>query len=165
MTLVGRILAVVLILVIVPLFTFSACNPAVERTMRNPDIYRDAFINQNIFEEVMAVALPAIVQSAKTADIHLEGAPVQLSEVIQTVSQEDREAATKELVPPEWLQAQFEVIVDSLLSLFKGDFSALDNPIDLNALKIRLTGEPAQQAAERIILAAPECTAGLRHHH
>jgi hypothetical protein len=48
MRLLGRILSAALILVIVPLFTLSACNLAFERTIRNPDIYKNAFEHQNI---------------------------------------------------------------------------------------------------------------------
>jgi hypothetical protein len=159
MRLLGRILSAALILVIVPLFTLSACNLAFERTVRNPDIYKNAFEHQNIYNDLLPVALPAIFQAARNRSGQIAGLPVDYNDLASVLTPDDWRVITAELIPPEWLKAQFEQIVDTILNVLNNDFSGLNAPVNLSELKTRLTGEPAQKAAEYIITTAPECSA------
>jgi hypothetical protein len=159
MKLLGRMLATALILVIVPLFMLSACNLAFERTMRDPATYTHAFENQNVYDDLLPVALPAIFQAAGTGGKHIEGLPVEYRDITTTLDSDDWRVITSELVPPQWLKAQFEQSVNTALSLLNNDFSVLERPVDLSDLKARLSGDEAQRAAEYIITTAPDCTA------
>lgn len=160
----GRILAVFLILIIVPLFIAAACNMAFTRTMINPETYRDAFENQDVFNDLLPVALPAIVRAAGTPDgnTHLEemSSAVSLKAIVDTL-EGDRDTlreVTNLLIPPVWLENQFDQMIDILFGMFRGDFSVLETPMDLAEIRNRLMGESAQDAARLILDAAPECT-------
>ncbi len=162
---VGRTLAVFLVMGIVPLFVVAACNFAFAQTMINPETYRTAFANPDIFNDLLPVTLPAIIDAAATqdSDTATQGALAQISlgAIGERVARENREAwqeITNLLIPPEWLENQFNQVIDILFGVIEGDFAALETSMDLTEIRSRLTGDAAKQATTLLLEAAPACT-------
>jgi hypothetical protein len=158
MKILGRICAILLIAIIGPLFTFAACNFALYQTMLNPATYQDAFSNPAIFDDLLPIALPGIIEAAHQEELNITELPVSFAEVITTLDDDEWRAIATDLVPPAWLKAQFEQALNFFLSISNGDYSVLNNPIDLRDVQAKLTGDNAAQIAQRIIVAAPNCT-------
>ncbi|MCU0512005.1 MAG: hypothetical protein MUE40_05475 [Anaerolineae bacterium] len=160
MTLFGRLIALFLMLVVIPLFTVSACGLATQRTLRDPAVYTSTFENQNIFDDIVPEVLPAIVAAAAPGSVAaaVDNSTVDLRAIVTALSRDDMREVTTRLIPPAWLQAQFERFIRTVLKIFENDLTVLDAPIDLSELKTRLVGDSAQSAAAYILNNAPDCT-------
>jgi hypothetical protein len=162
MRIVGRIIGVILMLAAIPLFVLAACNTAVDTTLRAPETYADVLANDAIFEDLLPVALPAIMQAAAAEGIDSDEigieAPIQVGTVTSVLEAEEWREVTNLLVSPTWLQERTNQLVNAMLSVINGDADVINEPFDLTDLRQRLTGDEAQQAAELILNSAPECT-------
>jgi hypothetical protein len=163
MKIVGRTAALLLMLLIVPLFTAATCNFALYQTVRNADTYRNAFNDPMLFEDIIPLALPAVLNAARLHKeelaLDLGDLPFNTRDVMRTLSPEAWGEATAQIITPIWLQQQVGTFVELLLRVIDGDFTMLDDPIDMSELKARLEGEPALVAARLIVEAAPPCNA------
>lgn len=162
MHILGRIAGVILILVAIPLFILAACNIAVDTTVRAPETYADVLANDAVFEDLLPVALPAIIQAANNegvdaSDLEID-APIKLIDVTAALSDEKWREVTNLLVSPAWLQERTTQLVNAMLSIVNGNLDVINEPFDLSDLRQRLAGDEAQQAAELVLNSAPECT-------
>ena len=158
---VGKIAGVLLTLIAVPLFVLAACNAAIDKTIRSPETYADTLANDAIFQDLVPVALPAIMQaaSAEMGEVNfLEDSSVQLQDVMETLEPEAWREVTNLLVSPDELQERTNQLVTAMLNIANGNLDAINDEFDLTDLRQRLAGEEAQQAAVLILENAPECT-------
>lgn len=157
MRLVGRIVALTLSLLAIPLFTLAACNVAIASTLFAPQTYERVIADEMLFEDLLGLALPALVEGLANNPTE-DDAVVRLEEIIRVLDQQTWEDVTALLVPVEWLQARTEQMVLGVLRILEGDFSHLEEPFNVREVRARLVGEQATQAATLIITRAPECT-------
>jgi len=159
MRLLGQVASIILALIAIPLFTAAACNIAVQISLLSPDTYRDALADETIFEDLLPVTLPALIQIVSETDPEFaESFPINSAAVNQNLSREERREIAELLIPGGWLQVRFNQLVDALLRIAAGDFDVINEPVNLGEVRQRLSGEEAEQAAAIIINAAPACT-------
>jgi hypothetical protein len=161
MRFVGKIVGILLTLVAVPLFVLAACNAAIDKTIRSPETYADTLANDAIFQDLVPVALPAIMQaaSAEMGEVNfLEDSPVQLQDVMETLEPEAWREVTNLLVSPAELQERTNQLLTAMLNIANGNLDAIHDEFDLTDLRQRLAGTEAQQATALILDNAPECT-------
>ena len=152
----GRVVGFLLAVVAIPLFTMASCNLAVESTMLNPDTYKGAFEDQAVFDDLLPLAFPTIF--AQGDDIDQSDFPVDLQQVTSVLDTEGWRAVLGELVPASWLQARYDQFVDAWVGALRGDFSQLESDVDFSEIRDRLTGPEAQQAADALLSAVPDCS-------
>lgn len=162
MQFVGKISGGILTLIAVLLFILAACNAAVDSTIRAPETYADTLENDAIFEDLVPVALPAIIQAANHENIEdiglVDESPVRIGDIISALEAEEWRAVTNLLISPEWLQSRTDQLVTSMLNIVNGNLDVINDPFDLTDIRHRLAGEEAQEAATLIIDSAPDCT-------
>lgn len=167
MRILGQIVSFLLAAVAVPLFVLASCNYAIEQTLLSPDTYRAALDDEQIFEDILPVALTIIVEESQRPTNRPSGAPpppdsddlpVQVRDVIEAIDTEALREVTNILVPPDWLQARSEQIFEIGTGLLAGEAAILDEPVSFDEIKNRWSGTQAEEAASLIVASAPECT-------
>ncbi len=152
-----RSIGVILAGLAVILLTISACTVGVRSAVFNPDTYKDAFENQNFYREIIPLALPAILESAER-EANDSNNPIDFNNLSNTLSQEDWQIISDQLIPADWLQTQVEGTVDVVFLAFEGDFSGVGSSINFDPVIRRLSGDTAFGVAEYVISVAPDCT-------
>lgn len=153
----GQILSFLIAALAIPLFTIMACNLALMPVLISPGTYRTVLEDEAVFEELIPVALPAILAEVEEDNVSVTTDNINLIELIEVTDAETLRAVSDLLIPPEWLQSQTQILVNAYQGLLEGDYTSLDQPLALNALRNRFIAE-ANNAAEIIILNAPDCT-------
>lgn len=162
MRIIRQIGAILLLLVIIPLFVLAACDSALNAAVFNPETYEDAIDDPLLFDELLTVALPAILQAAAAESVNnspFDGSPINLSELSSNLDEETWREVTRLLIPADWLQKRTEQLLQSTNSIVSGDYSVLDQSFEMAVLQERFQGEEATRAAELIINESPACTA------
>jgi hypothetical protein len=151
----GRLIAAVFALFAVVLFAVAIWNSAGQSTVLNADTYKDGLASQNIYEDIIPVALPALARSSSAP----QNAVVNFNDITEAIGSDNWRAIANDLVPPDWLQQQVEQGIDLTFAWIHGDTdAALVESFDLKSLHERLTGEEGKQAVDRVIRSAPACT-------
>jgi hypothetical protein len=155
-TVLSRLIAILLVVVTIFLFTLAIWNAAFEQTFLNPDVFKKGLGKQDIYADIIPVAVPALLSAS---DIDSEATGVSIKAITETLPADDWRAVSNELVPPEWLQTQVERMLDLFFAWVNGDTNATyQETIDFQGFADRLTGEEGQVAVQRIIDSAPSCT-------
>jgi len=154
-----RLFALILVAIAVPLLAFAVWMGAQLPVLLNADTYKNGLNEQNIYPDIVPVALPAMIE-AINEDSPARNVPQdgRLTQVINRLSPEDWRAVATELVPPQWLQQQTETMLDTLFAYFNGETDTLNLTFDMTVFRDGLIGEEGQRAAARIVSAAPACT-------
>lgn len=156
----GRFASFVLMLIAIPLFVMAACSASFETALLSPATYESALSNEFVADNVIPLALPAIIEIVDANDELLirSEIPVDLRDLSDALTLEDWRVVTQQLAPSEWLQAQTTQIINILLSILSGNLDVLEQRIDVAELRERLRGEAADEAARTIIENAPRCS-------
>lgn len=166
MRLIGQIFSFVLAGITVPLFVLASCNYAVEQTLLSPNTYQAVLDDEQIFEDIIPVALNVIVEESERP-VSPPGAPprpdvddipLQLRDITEALTPTDLRDMTSILIPPEWLQARSQQLFEVGTGLLTGDYDTLEDPVDFTVIRERWSGDEAVEAASLIIDAAPSCT-------
>lgn len=162
MRLLGTILSALFALLAIVLFTAAACTIAFQSTLFNRATYDDVLEDNAIFEDVLTVALPAVL-NAPEAEIDFEGrdeSPVNIQEIVRALEAKPDvwERVTSLLIPTGWLQQNAILLVDGLFAVAEGNLAAIEQEVDLSEIRSRFLGDEAEQAARLIITEAPICT-------
>ncbi len=161
MRIIRQFFAGIILLVAIPLFMLAACNSALNAAVFNPNTYEEAFADPLLFDDLLNVALPAILQAAEEnvpEEMPFQNSPVQLAELSEELDEATWREVTTLLIPPAWLQARADQLLESLSNIVTGDYSTLENSFELEVIHQRLTGEEAAQAATLIITESTRCS-------
>jgi len=162
MRIIRQIFALFLILIIVPLFVLAACDSALNAAVFNPQTYEAAIDDPQLFDGLLTVALPAIFQAAEIenpGESPFEGNPINLGELSANLDEQTWQEVTTLLIPPQWLQARAEQLLNAMNAIVRDDFSVLDQSFELSEVQRRFQGEQATEAARLIFTEAPACSA------
>jgi hypothetical protein len=154
-----RIMGVALVLAVLFIFPVGVWVAVGANTVLSPATYISGLASQNIYEDIVPVALPALASQVEDNS----GAPRELIESINAIQQAIGEDAWREvadlLVPPAWLQQQIEGSIDRLSAeLEREDNTSNVMLFDLGEIQARVSGVEGDQAIQIILNAAPECT-------
>lgn len=162
MRIIRKIGAAFLTLFVIPLFVLASCNSALNAAVFNPQTYQEAFDDPQLFDDLLNVALPAILEGAEESTpggIGFEDSPVSLGELSTRLDEDTWREVTTLLIPPDWLQSRADQLVQGISDVVIGDYEGLDASFELEVVQDRFEGEEAARAAAIIISEAPVCTA------
>jgi hypothetical protein len=156
MLLIRRIVGASLIAVAVVLAAPGIWVVAAADTISSADTYKNGLADQNIYEDIVPIALPALARA-----LEKEGASPAIITNINTIrSSIDADTwrnITNALVPPDWLQAEVESAIDN--TILKLDDPETESYIaNVATLQDRLTGRTGEGVIEAIIDGAEPCT-------
>ena len=154
-----RLFALLLVAIVVPLLAFAVWMGAQLPALLNADTYKSGLREQNIYPDIVPVALPAMIE-AINEEMPANDLPQdeRLAQIINRLSPEDWRAVATDLVPPRWLQQQTESMLDSLFAYLRAETDTLNITFDMTTFREGLLGEQGERAATRIVSAAPVCT-------
>lgn len=158
MRILGWLAAFLLMALSVLLFTLSAWNVAFAEALYSSSTYDAVLDDERVFEDLLPVALPALLEASEQDESFENDAPVDIAAVNDALSREAWRELTGLLVPPEWLQAQADQIVSVLLRIVEGDLTALQDSVEFTEIRSRLRGDEANRAVDLILNEAPLCT-------
>jgi len=151
----SAIFVVVLFIIVV---SISSCTVAFRESLINIDTYKETLIEQKVYEDIIPYIIPAILRENQANLNSAESFSIDLNDIDRFMSIEDWRRVSDELIPAEWVQNQTESILDTIDRIKYGDFSRLENIIDLSEVVERLQGDAGKRASEIIIASAPDCS-------
>lgn len=169
MRIIGRITALLLALLAIPMLTMASCNLAIERTLLAEETYRGLLDDDAIFEDFLSVVLPALMEVAEENQASLPPPPdhfnpenadnlIQLQDITSALNPEARREVVSILVPSEWLQARTQQVFGIITGIMSENFTVLEETIDFDEIRRRWTGTEAADAAQIIVEQAMPCT-------
>ncbi|MCB9459469.1 MAG: hypothetical protein H6670_07455 [Anaerolineaceae bacterium] len=153
----ARLLAVAIALWAVLFFLLAAIDLAVSQAIFNTDTYRAALSRDQVYQELVPNLLTVIVSETRANPT--QGLPFNVSGLSERISGEEWHTITADLIPPEWIGQQIDLVISVIDGVTTGRFGIVDQPIDLVPLKRNLTGTANETAVEQLFLALPACTA------
>jgi len=108
---VRRISAVILVFILVSFFTFALFATQVNDSFANPGFYKDQMRKADVYNFIYDEALPAALDEIDEDDD--PDNPIEIPPI-----KDDVIAAVRKILPPEWLQEQFEMVVDLAIPYF-----------------------------------------------
>lgn len=125
----------------------------------NPDTYKDGLANQNVYPDIVPVALPALAREInQQAAENGEQIPLTFSQIIQGLRPDDWQAIANELVPPDWLRIQIESAIDAIFTWINSDNTEFLGSVNVSEIRDRLSGDEGQRVVNRIIEVSPQCS-------
>lgn len=161
MSFVKNFIGFILMLVAVPILTFASCNLAIDNALRSESTYKEAFASESVFENLVPVTLPAILEAVTITELNeIEQAlqaTVDLRDLNRLLNREDWVEISNALVPSDWLRQTYNRIVEIALSLIRGDEDARSAQIDVSELRQRFSEERIEEVTELILTKLPAC--------
>lgn len=117
----------------------------------SPAPYKRALARQHIYERLPALVAADLAVSVEEASE--EALPFKFA------SRQDFERILSDLLPPEWLRAQAEGVVDQVFAHLRSDDEQASIVISLAEVKERISGPQGTDAILRLIRSWPPCTA------
>jgi hypothetical protein len=149
-----RLTAVLLALVAILLFPLAVWVGSGVNVVLSPETYKDGLASQNIYADIVPVALPAFAEAMLTDN----ETQLRLAQIARALPADKWRDIANQLVPPEWLKGQMEQGLDSFFLWLDSDEPTFTRTIDFSVVSEHLTGEGGQTAAREIVEALPPCT-------
>jgi hypothetical protein len=157
MRLIGRILAIVLVLIIPLLLMAASCNLALYNTMSNEQTYRNAFADRSLLDDIRPFAIPALFDAAGR-EVEATSGMISMQSVIDTIDIKNWETAMEEVVSASWMQNRFDQLLQLFTGILEDNYSTLDESVDVESIQTGLQGENGEAVAASLLAAAPVCT-------
>jgi hypothetical protein len=154
----SRAIALFIVFLFIMIVSVSAYMLAFRESLINVETYKETLVNQNVYEDIVPYIIPVLLENNQTELNSDESFSIDLNDIDQFMSVDDWRRVSNELIPAEWLQNQTESILDSINLIKQGDFSRIENVVDLSEVVERLQGTDGKLAAEIIINSAPDCS-------
>ena len=119
-----RILTIPLIIIFVALLIVLLPVSQLNDTVGNPEFYKDHIQQADLYNFVYDEVLPAGLDELETGD--LSDIPIDISAI-----KDDIVSIARKILPPDWLQAQIEAAIDTILPYFLGDIDGFTYTIAL----------------------------------
>ena len=156
----GKVLAFGCALAFVVLLPVSLLTDNVQQHLMKPDLYKHDLAEQEVYSQFPSLLADELTKAFKglkpeeAADPGMQA----LTEMIQSLDEEDWQYILTTLLPEDWAQTQFESILDELFAFLDGDTESLDTAVSLEELKINFAGPEGVLVLERLIQALSPCT-------
>lgn len=119
-----RAIAVLLIIASVILLTVLLPVTQLNDTAANPRFYEDRLDEANVYDSIYDEMLPAALEELEADAI--SDSPIAIAPI-----SDDLAAAARKAVPPEWLRAQAETAIESVLPYVVGDSDSFTVTVEL----------------------------------
>jgi hypothetical protein len=150
---IGRGIAGILVVPSIALIVICAFTLAIVPAMANPENIKTALAEQEIYEDVVPSLLPALLDANRNVET---GFPLAFTDIRDNMSPDDWRAVANDLVPPPWVQTQFETALTGFYAYLDGA-PTISYQLDLEPLAARLAGVEGERAARRITSLARPC--------
>ncbi len=156
---ISRAFAVFFVLLFILIASLSACTAAFRDTLINVDTYKQVFVEQDLYEDIVPYVIPAILRNSQETIGEDAEFLIDLNDIASVMTTENWRAVSEELIPAEWLQTQTESVLDTLNQISMGNLEQAGNIIDVTEVIERLQGQEGRNASKIIIASAPDCNA------
>ena len=112
-----RLVAVLLALVAVLLFPLAVWVGSGVNVVLSPETYKAGLASQNIYADMVPVALPAFAEAMLTDNV----TQLRFAQIARALPADKWREIANELVPPEWLKGQMEQGLDSFFLWLESD--------------------------------------------
>ncbi|MGB2856221.1 MAG: hypothetical protein WBC61_06210, partial [Dehalococcoidia bacterium] len=119
-----RILTIPLIIIFVALLIVLLPVSQINDTVGSTEFYKDHIQQADLYNFVYDEVLPAGLDELETGD--LSDIPIDISAI-----KDDIVSIARKILPPDWLQAQIEAAIDTILPYFLGDIDGFTYTIVL----------------------------------
>lgn len=151
---IGRGIAGLLVFPTIMLIVICAFTLALVPAIANPENLKTAMAEQRIYDEIVPSLLPALLNSTSEVETDF---PLVFTEIRDNMSPDDWRAVANDLIPPWWLQEQFETALEGFYAYLNGA-PTINYALDLDPIAERLAGEEGERAARRITTLAKPCS-------
>lgn len=150
-------LCAILFIIVLPitLITYSA-----QQHLMQPVLYKTALEAQNIYQQIpdlLADEIAHTLSQAAPTEAATSGEQA-LTELFQTLEEEDWRYILVTLMPAGWAQTETETVLDDLFVFMDGETENLDISLSLEPFKANLEGPQGELVLERLVDALPPCT-------
>jgi hypothetical protein len=147
----ARVISILLCIAFVLSSILSVFMTATERRLMNASIYKNALVQQQIYDR-----LPGAIAQQLAAAIKTQPTSSGIPSFLQNLSAANWELIVTGLAPPDLLRSETEGLIDQLFAYWNGEQDSVS--LDLTPLKDRLVGSAGQEALLNLIRAQPACT-------
>jgi hypothetical protein len=141
------VLAVILMFATIPsVFTIPS-----EVFLFQAESYKEAMRSQRFYQNFPGWMAELVVEG------DLEGMQ-EMPAALQNLQYEEYERMLRAVLPPEWVAAEIEAVIDEFWAYMNFQTTALDMTIELDEPKERLTGPGSDVVIQTIMNTWPECT-------
>lgn len=155
----SRASAVFVVVLFIIIASISACTVSFRESLTNVDTYKETLVEQKVYEDIIPYVIPAILRENQNQFNSDQSFSIDLNDIDRFMSIEDWRQVSDELIPAQWVKTQTEAVLDTINRIKYGDFSQLENIVDLSEVVERLQGDAGQRASEIIITSASDCSA------
>ncbi len=149
MRLIGRIIAVLLILLMIPTTAMAFWLFNADRVATDPAAYKNALQTGFAYTDFLA---------AITESFSHEGVPRRADAVLMGITPDVWPLITPQLMPPESARKLVNTNIDAIFNWIDGTAATLQTGLDLSDLKSRLSDKYAVTAVDTIVAHLPRCT-------
>ncbi len=149
---IGTTIAVMLIPITVMWIVFGVLIGATLPVITDPEVLKSGLAEQNIYADMIPVALPAVAERLPESSGELATAVADIS---SSLSDNVWRAVANEIVPSEWLRTETEAAIDALFAWLNGEEPQFTHQIDTAVLADSIR---ERDAASVIVALAEPCT-------
>lgn len=155
-----KVLALSLALIFMLLIASAVWGVNIANTAFKAETYTDTFSEQNVYENIVPLILPALADTFQIAeeDNPLPGT-IQFRDVVDNLNQDDWNAIAGEIVPPDYLQQEAEENLEIYFDYTNGNRARLDIVFDTSVIRENLLAQPGDRMINRIFSSWATCDA------
>lgn len=132
----------------------------IQQHLMQPELYKSALEAQNVYAQIPDLVAEEIVTTLAQNDPATAKTPEEqvLTELLQSLDQEDWRDILITLMPADWAQTEAEAGLDDLFTFLDGQTETLELSLSLAPLKANLEGPQGELVLARLVEALPPCT-------
>jgi hypothetical protein len=128
----------------------------------SPSFYKRALTSADIYRDLPAAIAQQVASTAKESQPESATAPegeVGLGVILGALPPDFVETLIVRLIPPEWMQAQVENVIDQIVAYLDHGQGTPELTISLAAIKANLNQGALESALREVMATLPPCTA------
>ncbi|MHB8625826.1 MAG: hypothetical protein ACYDEO_06435 [Aggregatilineales bacterium] len=149
--LLGRVVAVLLVLLIIPTTVFAFWLFNLDRVLLDPNTYKSGLHNDPTYANLMTAVLSGFAANNST--------PRNAGLLLNSLPPPAWDQISQQVFPPGYAQKQIDGVIDQLNNWISGSSPQPNVKFSLAELKANLSGPPAVAALKVIPANLPRCTA------
>jgi hypothetical protein len=122
------------------------------QTLFNPQVYKEELARLDFYQRYPEILGESLAQSS---DKLLPGLGVRLLGTLNAGNYQD---LVRLLLPPDWVKAQAESLIDQFWAYYNFETPALHLVVDFSSVKTRLQNEPDLRVVQILVQSLPVCT-------
>jgi hypothetical protein len=148
----------ILAFITVPILCVAVLNFGLSNAFSSPETYRNAFISDNSFEQLIPNTLPFLLRNLNIDNLQVGYAVVELKDFNSIMTLENWREISTDIIPIQWLRDTYNQLAGVFGDVLRGRIEVIDNVIDVTVIRQNLSGENASGIADSILRIAPTCT-------